>query len=58
MQYSDAVMKSSTTLHEDIEKAFKSLSKPTLDYKSPEEYIEAYDNFYDEAMLEDSVLAE
>jgi starch synthase len=58
MQYSDAVMKSSTTLHDDIEKAFKSLSKPTLDYKSPEEYIEAYDNFYDEAMLEDSVLAE
>ncbi len=58
MQYSDAVMKSSTTLHDEIETAFKSLSKPTLDYKSPEEYIEAYDNFYDEAMLEDSVLAE
>lgn len=58
MQYSDAVMKSSTTLHDEIEATFKSLSKPTLDYKSPEEYIEAYDNFYDEAMLEDSVLAE
>ncbi len=58
MQYSDAVMKSSTTLHDEIEAVFKSLSKPTLDYKSPEEYIEAYDNFYDEAMLEDSVLAE
>jgi starch synthase len=58
MQYSDAVMKSSTTLHDEIETAFKSLSKPTLDYKSPEEYIDAYDNFYDEAMLEDSVLAE
>ncbi len=58
MQYSDAVMKSSTTLHDEIETAFKSLIKPTLDYKSPEEYIDAYDNFYDEAMLEDSVLAE
>ncbi|MFN0188491.1 MAG: glycogen/starch synthase [Bacteroidia bacterium] len=58
MQYSDAVMKSSTTLHDEIDTTFKSLSKPTLDYKSPEEYIEAYDNFYDEAMLEDSVLAE
>ncbi|MBK9639495.1 MAG: glycogen/starch synthase [Bacteroidetes bacterium] len=58
MHYSDAVMKSSTTLHDEIETTFKSLSKPTLDYKSPEEYIEAYDNFYDEAMLEDSVLAE
>ena len=58
MQYSDAVMKSSTTLHDEIETAFKSLIKPTLDYKSPEEYIDAYDNFYDEAMLIDSVLAE
>ena len=58
IHYSDAVMKSSTTLHDEIESTFKSLSKPTLDYKSPEEYIEAYDNFYDEAMLEDSVLAE
>lgn len=58
MQYSDAVMKSTTTLHAEVETAFKSLSKPTLDYKTPEEYIEAYDNFYDEAMLEDSVLAE
>ncbi len=58
MHYSDAVMKSSTTLHEEIDTEFKSLSKPTLDYKTPEEYIEAYDNFYDEAMLENSVLAE
>lgn len=58
MQYSDAVMKSTTTLHAEVETAFKSLSKPTLDYKTPDEYIEAYDNFYDEALLEDSVLAE
>jgi starch synthase len=58
LHYSDAVVKSSFTLHEEIEKEFKSLSKPTLDYKSPEEYIEACDHFYDEALLEDSVLAE
>lgn len=58
MQYSDAVMKSTTTLQADVETAFKGLNKPTLDYKTPDEYIEAYDNFYDEALLEDSVLAE
>jgi len=58
MHYSDAVMKSATTLHDEIETEFKNLTKPTLDYKSPEEYVEAYDNFYDEALLEDSVLAE
>lgn len=58
MQWSDAVVKSSPTIHDQVETAFKKLTKPTLDYKSPEEYIEAYDTFYDEAVLEDSVLAD
>lgn len=58
MQWSDAVIKSSPTIHDQVESAFKKLTKPTLDYKSPEEYIEAYDTFYDEALLEDSVLAD
>lgn len=58
MQWSDAVVKSSATLHEQVEKDFRKLSKPTLDYKSPEEYVEAYDTFYDEVVLEDSVLAD
>jgi hypothetical protein len=51
-------VKSSPTIHDQVETAFKKLTKPTLDYKSPEEYIEAYDTFYDEAVLEDSVLAD
>ncbi len=58
MHWSDAVVKSSTSIHERIEAEFRKLSKPTLDYKTPEEYVEAYDNFYDEAVLEASVLAE
>ena len=58
MNWSDAVVKSSPTINDQVESAFKKLSKPTLDYKSPEEYIEAYDAFYDEAVLEDSVLAD
>ena len=58
MQWSDAVVKSSATLHDQVEKDFRKLSKPTLDYKSPEEYVEAYDTFYDEVVLEDSVLAD
>ncbi|MBL7923945.1 MAG: glycogen/starch synthase [Bacteroidia bacterium] len=58
MHWSDAVVKSSPTVHSQVETAFKKLSKPSLDYKSPEEYIEAYDTFYDEAVLEDSVLAD
>lgn len=58
MNWSDAVVKSSPTVHDQVESAFKKLTKPTLDYKSAEEYIEAYDAFYDEAVLEDSVLAD
>jgi starch synthase len=58
MNWSDAVVKSSASIHDQVEAAFRKLNKPTLDYKSPEEYIEAYDAFYDEAVLEDSVLAD
>lgn len=58
MNWSDAVIQSSPSLHEQVEKDFRKLSKPTLDYKSPEEYVEAYDTFYDEVVLEDSVLAD
>ncbi|MBK9402809.1 MAG: glycogen/starch synthase [Bacteroidetes bacterium] len=58
MNWSDAVVKSAPTIHEKVEVDFRNLSKPTLDYKSPEEYVEAYDNFYDEAVLEASILAE
>lgn len=58
MHWSDAVVKSSASLHDQVEEDFRKLSKPTLDYKSPEEYVEAYDTFYDEVVLEDSVLAD
>jgi starch synthase len=58
MNWSDAVIQSSPNIHPDVEAAFKKLSKPTLGYKNPEEYVEAYDNFYDEALIEESVLSE
>ena len=58
MQWSDAIVKSSPVIHADLESACKKLAKPFLDYKSPDEYIEAYDNFYDEAVIEESVLAD
>ena len=58
MNWSDAVIQSSPNIHPEVEVAFKKLSKPTLGYQNPEEYVLAYDNFYDEAVIEDSVLAE
>jgi starch synthase len=58
MQWSDAVIQGTPTIDPSVEEAFKKLSKPTLSYISPEEYVEAYDNFYDEAMLENIALAD
>jgi starch synthase len=58
MQWSDAVIQGTPTIDPAVEEAFKKLSKPTLSYISPEEYVEAYDNFYDEAMLENIALAD
>ena len=58
MDYSDAVIKGSEKVHPDLEKYFKALSKPTLGFKTVEEYVEAYSNFYDEVLEEETVLAE
>lgn len=58
MKWSDGVILGSETIHPQVKEHFKKAGKPSLEYKSPEEYIEAYDNFYEEALLEDSVLAE
>ena len=58
MQWSDGVIQGSETIHPKVEEAFKSLSKPSLQYQAPDDYVSAYDNFYDEALLEDVVLAD
>lgn len=58
MNWSDAVVMGSSSIHHEVEAAFKKLAKPTLGYRSPDDYVEAYDTFYDEAVLEDAVLAD
>jgi starch synthase len=56
MSMADAVIKGSTSIHPDLEGALKKYSKPNLDFKSQEEYVDAYSNLYDE-LLEEEVLA-
>lgn len=58
MDYSDAVIKGSEKVHPDLEKYFKGLTKPTLGFKTVEEYVDAYSNFYDEVLEDATVLAE
>ncbi len=56
MDTADGVIKGSEKLNPDLEKYFKSLSKPTLGFKNEEEYVDAFSNFYDEVLEEEAAL--
>ena len=58
MRFADAVVVGTASLNPLINKELKKLNKPVLNYQSPEEYIDVYDNFYDEVLLEDAVLVD
>jgi len=51
----DAVIKGSPKINSEVEKYMKKSGKPILEYKSLDEYISAYDEFYD-AVLEDAAV--
>jgi len=57
IDYSDAVIKASPKISSEIEKYLKKSEKPVLEYKTIEEYIEAFDDFYDEVLEMESVYA-
>jgi starch synthase len=57
IDFADAIIKGSPKINSDVEKYIKKSGKPYLDYKSMDEYIDAYDEFYDEVLEMDSVLA-
>ena len=44
---SDAVIKGSNEINKNLDEYINNLKKPVLDYKSEEEYINAYSDFYD-----------
>jgi starch synthase len=56
MDTADAVIKGSEKIHPDLEKYFKSLSKPTLAYKNEDDYVQAFSTFYDEVLEEEAAL--
>jgi starch synthase len=56
---SDAVIISSPQpLEASLKTAIKKGQKPLLEFQSPDEYIDACNNFYDELLVEDSVLVD
>lgn len=56
MDLSDAVILASETINPELEDYFNNIDKPTLGYQTPEDYIEAYSNFYDEILEPSEVL--
>jgi starch synthase len=55
---SDAVIQGSPKINADVVKHIKKTGKKFLGYKGPEDYIDAYSDFYDEVLEEEPVLAE
>lgn len=54
----DAIIIGSEKIHPELKKHIKEANKPTLEYQSMDEYVDAYASFYDELLLEEPVLAE
>ena len=46
--YSDGVIQNSEKVNEEVIKFAKESGKPVLEYQSPDNYIEAFDLFYDQ----------
>jgi starch synthase len=58
IDFSDAVIKGNAALNADIEKHLKSLEKPVLEFHDTDTYVEAYSNFYDEVLINETVLVD
>ena len=50
------LLKQVKQLIRELEDYFKNVDKPKLDYQSPETYIDAYSDFYDEILASTEVL--
>lgn len=57
IDFADGVIIGSETIDADVQKYLKTVNKPVLPFKTEGEYIDAYNTFYDEVLMEESVLA-
>ncbi len=58
IDYSDAVIVGHPEIHPEIASYLTKLEKPVLEYKNPDEYIDAYNDFYDEILVREAVIVE
>ena len=53
IDYADAVVQASSTINKDVLSHIKSSSKPFMQYPGPEDYIDAYQEFYAQFLEQD-----
>lgn len=58
IDYSDAVVASAEEINPDIQKYIKKTGKLFLPYKSPEDYLDAYSEFYDKVLEGSEIMAD
>ncbi len=58
IDHADAIIKASPKINADVEKYIKKSGKPTLTYKDMDEYVDAYNEFYDEILELEPVFAD
>lgn len=52
LNFSDAIIYGSKNINPELDRYAKSLKKPTLEYQSSENYVDAYNDFYDNCVIE------
>jgi starch synthase len=57
IDFADGVIIGSETIDPEVQKYLKTANKPVLPFKTEGEYVDAYNTFYDEVLMEESVLA-
>jgi starch synthase len=57
IEFADGIIQGSEKINPDIEKFIKKLGKPFLGYKNELEYMDAFNEFYDEMLEEANVLS-
>jgi starch synthase len=58
IDFSDAIIKASPKINSDVEKHIKKSGKNTLEFKTLEEYISAYSDFYDVVLAKEAMLVD
>lgn len=57
IDYSDAIVIGSPKINPELQEYLETIDKPILEYQDEENYINAYSDFYDEVMANNSVLS-